>query len=708
MKRARMVIHILGALLLGLSVSLGFVKGAAAVEPVFVEDNPSCEDLGYDFGFKIEKSSGYAGTYWIDGLHYVTITSSDDKFFDWESNLGMDAVIAKGGPNANVYYYDPEAFGDTGLRAPDNEGGNIPTLSHIDFCFDYEVSVSKTAETSYTRTYEWDIDKTVTPHIWHIFFGDTATSQYTVSVEKTGYMDSDWAVEGEITIFNPAPIPATIESVEDWVNGIEADVICPVTFPYVLDPYETLICTYGTPLPDEASRTNVATVTTSGDVGGGEGTAPVTFGDPTTEINDTIHVSDTNGGSWIFTDTGSVNYETTYDCSAEVYLQRFHNVATIDETGQSDGTWAKVYCHELDPYKDATPWFTRTYHWDIDKWANHSELTLSTDQIFTVHYTIDIPEPTYTDSDFAVSGDITIYNPAPIPATLLGVVDWVNGTPAEVDCGVDFPYELPAGGTLVCSYYADGLTGLETTNVATVTQQNYAYHYEDPPVPIGATVHTPDADFEFVTPTEEIDECVTVDDTNHPDGLPAEVCVPDTPWHFEYDFDIGPYEVCGEYEYSNTASFVTNDTGSGAEDTDTWTIVIHVPCPGCTLTQGYWKTHSINGPAPYDDTWGGREGDTFFLSGQTWYQVFWTAPKGGDAYYTLAHQYIAAILNQANGASVPLLVSTTLADATDFFAVKYPGLKGKTGGMDRAQALLMSSILSAYNEGLIGPGHCSE
>ena len=101
-----------------------------------------------------------------------------------------------------------------------------------------------------------------------------------------------------------------------------------------------------------------------------------------------------------------------------------------------------------------------------------------------------------------------------------------------------------------------------------------------------------------------------------------------------------------------------------------------MPCPtGCTLTQGYWKTHSIRGPAPFDDAWNlieqlpyapgdadgikEAEAEQFFYSDQTWYQAFWTPPSGGNAYYQLAHQYQAAVLNVLNGAD-PSVVNATL------------------------------------------------
>ncbi len=78
-----------------------------------------------------------------------------------------------------------------------------------------------------------------------------------------------------------------------------------------------------------------------------------------------------------------------------------------------------------------------------------------------------------------------------------------------------------------------------------------------------------------------------------------------------------------------------------------------VPLDAEPLTQGYWKTHSEYGPAPYDDTWASLAdgADTLFLdTGKSYYEVLWTKPKKGNAYYILAHQYIAAVLNQLNGA----------------------------------------------------------
>ena len=44
-------------------------------------------------------------------------------------------MIAKGGPDANVYEYPLDTFHDEGLSAPDN-GGQPYGLSHVEFCTD--------------------------------------------------------------------------------------------------------------------------------------------------------------------------------------------------------------------------------------------------------------------------------------------------------------------------------------------------------------------------------------------------------------------------------------------------------------------------------------------------------------------------------------------------------------------------------------------
>jgi hypothetical protein len=378
------------------------------------------------------------------------------------------------------------------------------------------------------------------------------------------------------------------------------------------------------------------------------------------------------------------------------------NTATLtgENTDLSKEATVTVDCYELAVTKDAYTSLTRTWTWDIEKVADKTDLILSEGQEFLVNYDVTVSAMSQ-DGDWAVHGDaINVYNPATIPATINGVSDVItDGITADVDCGVDFPYELAAGGTLTCSYSADLPDADSRTNTATATLQNS---------PSGTTDFTGTASvvFDEETVVNQVDECIDVTDSLK--GSLGTVCADAAPFTFEYSMTVGPYEECGMYKVDNTATFTTDDTETAGFDT--WTIDVVVPCAGCTLTQGYWKTHSMYGPAPYDATWAmlpDRADTEFFLSGMSWYEVFWTAPAG-NAYYNLAHQYMAAKLSQLNGASSTPAVDAAMASAENLLSTYTPaqvaGLKGAAKKVWTDQA----SILDQYNNGRIGPGHCSE
>jgi hypothetical protein len=141
---------------------------------------------------------------------------------------------------------------------------------------------------------------------------------------------------------------------------------------------------------------------------------------------------------------------------------------------------------------------------------------------------------------------------------------------------------------------------------------------------------------------------------------------------------------------------------------------------GCTYTQGYWKTHSSHGPAgPADPGWytpygpyppGGPNGP-LFNSGLTWYQAFNTAPKGGNAWFILAHQWMAAYLNLYNGAGSG--GTSVVAWITDGAVLLIQYDDDGAGdplipkdSPDREDAIELAAWLDDYNNGYIGPGSC--
>lgn len=183
---------------------------------------------------------------------------------------------------------------------------------------------------------------------------------------------------------------------------------------------------------------------------------------------------------------------------------------------------------------------------------------------------------------------------------------------------------------------------------------------------------------------------------------------------FTYTRDITANS-CDDFDVVNKVDVIDSDPLKPFA-TDTNTLHVDVHCEsGCTLTQGYWKTHSSYGPASKPDaTWnllpGSAGPDTvFFLSGASWYTVFWT-PPAGNQYYNLAHQYMAARLNVLDGASTPSAVASAIASATTLFQTYSPA---QIGAMDsknavRKQFVALAGTLGSYNEGLTGPGHCDE
>jgi hypothetical protein len=481
------------------------------VSPAPYDDNPTCQDLNPAYPFELKIDPPASGTYNLpDNSGSVTVNITGPGTFDWSSTFGIDAVIAKGGPKANVYFYDPESTGDTNLVTPTNPKNEKPYgLSHITFCFDVDpLQVSKTATTS----------------------------------------------------------------------------------------------------------------------------------------------------------------------------------------------------------------FTRTWNWNITKSANTTTLLLADGQLFPVNYSITV-NATSTDSDWNVSGEINITNPSGNPDAIISSVDDVLSDfgPVSVDCGVTFPYNLPGGQTLTCTY-SQNLSGpIDQTNTVTFNTSGL--------VPGGSA--STSVVFSS-TPTNEVDECATINDTN-PNGPNGwTVCSGDVPTTTTYTVSFGKNNSadvkleCGLNIYTNASTLTTNDTNTST--TSSWTINATVECTnGCTLTQGYWKTHNNSfwgGASKFaDPTWYNNtstlplgEKTPFFTTSTapTWFDIFWMPPSTskGNVYLQLAHQYMAAKLNILKGTYAPSIVLSAISWAESFFNAN--NLSTSLTKTQANEARYYASILASYNEGLIGPGHCSE
>ncbi|MEO6039338.1 MAG: T9SS type A sorting domain-containing protein [Saprospiraceae bacterium] len=360
--------------------------------------------------------------------------------------------------------------------------------------------------------------------------------------------------------------------------------------------------------------------------------------------------------------------------------------------------------YRLSASKTAVTSYTRDYDWNLVKSCDGPNplgpLTTGQTYSYPFHWTASVSG--FTDSDWKVTGVITVANSTLTPAVITSIADVLScgGVSPTLSCGTTFPYTLAAGATLTCNYTANLAAPCNGTNTVTVATSS--------PL-VEGDVAT--ANYHFGAPTSLIDECITVTDNC---TTTTNVCIADAPKTVNYTCPIS-YAECGTFTYSNTASYATNDDDNDTDESGSsaCTVAVNVPCQGgCTLTIGYWKTHSEFGPAPYDNTWAqlsNGASTTFFLSGTSYYNVAWTAPAG-NAYYIMAHQYIAAKLNKLNGASVPAAVQTAYNSATTLLNTYTPAQIAGLAGNNalRKQFVNMATILENYNSGLTGPGHCAE
>jgi hypothetical protein len=181
---------------------------------------------------------------------------------------------------------------------------------------------------------------------------------------------------------------------------------------------------------------------------------------------------------------------------------------------------------------------------------------------------------------------------------------------------------------------------------------------------------------------------------------------------FDFMVDLYNYAACDEeFPFTNTVTLTESGPRASGEvpqvRTSSTTLLVKTgSCapkpanPGCTLTVGYWKTHAWPNGVRY--TWDGAPPLNFFDSGITWKNILSREPRG-DAYFILAHQFVAARLNQLVGHSyVPPAVVETFKSAHDYFSLR-PEARAL---VSRDKVIAWANLLDQYNNGKLGVPHC--
>jgi hypothetical protein len=487
-----------------------------------------------------------------------------------------------------------------------------------------KLTVTKTADTSFTRTYDWSITKVADPTTWNLFVGDKAQSKYTVTATKLDPVDSDFGVSGTITISNPASVPVTVDVADAMgtttVTVYKTDTpVTQVTVPAkssVLLSYEVSPST-GTNQVNTASATmktysyNFEKVPTELSTYTYEGTAKVDFSKATiTTVHDSVTVSD---DKYTITDpTTSVTKTWTYygdfgpySESAVGTPQVITNTVTLkdsttEEQLDEDDATVTVNVYYLGLEHDPIATYERTYTWAIDKSADETEITLQKGVTANVDYTVIVTCTGSNDDGWAAEGYIELTNTAPFAVTINSVdIKVLPDIDAIITGEGTQPYVLkPAGqdGSTIKLYYDADLPSPSVYTVKyTIEIQNYIYKSDGTRSSAGTTVKSDEAsiDCAHAIMTDEIDEVIDVSDT-YAKTL-GSVTYSESPKTFSYTRTVGPYDTAVTYYVDNTATFVARDTG--ATDDGSWEVIIHVPDAG-TIT-GY-KFYDTNRDGAWD------------------------------------------------------------------------------------------------------------
>ncbi|HEY0461252.1 MAG TPA: carboxypeptidase-like regulatory domain-containing protein [Pyrinomonadaceae bacterium] len=233
----------------------------ASVAPILVPGNPKCADLNAssdpafahitsDYGFKLEpprsgtfpytSSNGeLTGGAPSDPGNSLTVSLVNNSTFDWSSTRSITAVIVKGGPEANVYAYDPAAFGDRGLSTPANRD-----ISHIDVCFGpptASITIIKDAQPNSTQSFS---------------FTATGQANQNFSLVDNGVVGPDriqftnlngFGAAHTVTVTEGASAPFSLMQINCTSSGgvQNNNVNVPARFVTIqLEPGESVVCTF--------------------------------------------------------------------------------------------------------------------------------------------------------------------------------------------------------------------------------------------------------------------------------------------------------------------------------------------------------------------------------------------------------------------------------------------------------------------------------
>ncbi len=359
----------------------------------------------------------------------------------------------------------------------------------------------------------------------------------------------------------------------------------------------------------------------------------------------------------------------------------------------------------LSASKTATAHYTRTFDWSIEKSVDRSSWDLFRGDAGTSEYTITVAKDEEGTDAAWLDGQICVVNTGVAATNDLQIVDSLTMPPsqtviASVNVDVSSNPVLNPGEHGCYNYHidipSDDINAGDTyKNTADVTITNHSGH--------SGEQFGPQASASVILPASPtlINNTINVDDSNGGSFTFSASGSEAYTKTFTCDEDDGAH--------NNTATI--RETGQSDDAS------VAVTCSGCTLTIGYWKTHNglssslglrdlVTALLPISLGSGG--GKTVIVTTAT--QATSILSKEGDAsngINKLYAQLLGAKLNIKNGANGSA-VASVIAAADAFLVSKNAADWNSLPTSQKNTVLSWVVALDNYNNGLTGPGHCSE
>lgn len=507
------------------------------------------------------------------------------------------------------------------------------------------LSASKSVDSvSWTRTitYDWTVEKSVSPSSLSLELGEDDTVYYTITATRTVASTVDTVtISGSICVTNTGGTATQNLAITDKVmygSTVLASTTVDVSGNPVLDPGESHCYPYTlsfTPVDGVTTYTNVAEVTITNGPGA---TATKSFNLPSTptvnEIDESASISDVQNcpselscetdQSWPveLSGSGTIEFDKTIT-NDELCLDTVSvtNTVTLTETdsGQTRTDDASVsvegLCAILEVRKtvEDVDWERRTlYDWSVSKEVYPTSITASISTPVSVTYTITATRWVASIEDVVtISGQICVKNVGNTPTKDLEVTDTVlhDSTtvagpvnvdisendvldPSEEDC---YDYEVSFTPlTMDSTIITDYINKAEAT-VSNGYGDSAEEQFSLPSEPTTLTEVDASAELTDEQVCPENFECTPIGMPAWPITITPDMLNEYGQYVVMFEKTVHNLRVCetpdnheSDYSLTNTVTLAESDTEE--ERTDTAEVKIDVgPCP--TRTQGFWATH---------------------------------------------------------------------------------------------------------------------